>query len=161
MRPTGALSPLLPVACRRSASLAKCSAVLQGVAQTSLKVHRWVEGHLHGACYLTDGLEVQMLSCLLLVDVVLCFYIVRLCSVWQIQQIRDCPLVNTARPSGLPLLCYDGVQSGTLHVECICVGRDAVAPLWNRCFELFPRAALFNQWHARGRELSMIRILIW
>jgi hypothetical protein len=52
----GALSPLLPVACRRSASLAKCSAVLIGVAQVSLKVHRWVEGRLHGTCCMTDGL---------------------------------------------------------------------------------------------------------
>jgi hypothetical protein len=46
--------------------------------------------------------------------------------------------VNAARSSGLPLLCYDGVHSGTLHVECICVGRDAVDPLWNWCRELFP-----------------------
>jgi hypothetical protein len=42
-RPTGALSPLLPVACSKSALLAKGSVVLEGVAQVSLKVHRWVE----------------------------------------------------------------------------------------------------------------------
>jgi hypothetical protein len=60
----GALSPLLPVACSRSALLAKCSFVLEGVAQVSLKVHRWVEGHLHGTRCLTDGLLVQMLCCL-------------------------------------------------------------------------------------------------
>jgi hypothetical protein len=58
-RPTGALSPLLPVACSRSVLLAKCSVVLEGVAQVSLKVHRWVEGHLHGTCCLTDGLLVM------------------------------------------------------------------------------------------------------
>jgi hypothetical protein len=58
-RPTGALSPLLPVACSRSVLLAKCSVALEGVAQVSLKVHRWVEGHLHGTCCLTDGLLVM------------------------------------------------------------------------------------------------------
>jgi hypothetical protein len=73
----------------------------------------------------------------------------------------DCPLANAARPSGLPLLCYYGVQSGMLRVECICGRGDAVAPLWNRCCELFPRATLVNQWHARGREWSMFISLIW
>jgi hypothetical protein len=29
-------------------------------------------------------------------------------------------------PSGLPLLCYYGAQGGTLQVECICGGMDAV-----------------------------------
>jgi hypothetical protein len=37
--------------------------------------------------------------------------------------------VNAARPSGLPLLSYYGVQGGTLHVECICGGMDTVALL--------------------------------
>jgi hypothetical protein len=69
--------------------------------------------------------------------------------------------VNAARPSGLPLLCPYGFQSGKLHVEFICVGRDAVVPLWSRCCELIPRVALMDQYHARGRELSMIIILIW
>jgi hypothetical protein len=46
-RPTSALPPLLTVAYRRSALLAKYSVVLKGVAQASLKVHRWVEGPLH------------------------------------------------------------------------------------------------------------------
>jgi hypothetical protein len=52
----GTLSLLFPVAHRRSGLLAKCSVVLRGVAQVSLKVHRWVEGPLHGTCCLTDGL---------------------------------------------------------------------------------------------------------
>jgi hypothetical protein len=34
--------------------------VLTGVAQVGLKVHRWVEGHLHGTCCLKDGLYVQV-----------------------------------------------------------------------------------------------------
>jgi hypothetical protein len=101
-----------------------------------------------------------MLSCLLHVDVVLCFRSVHLCSEWRIQQIEDCPLVNAARPSGLPLLCCNRVESGMLHVECICVGMDAEGPLWNRCCDLFPRATLIYQWHASGRELSVIIILI-
>jgi hypothetical protein len=68
-----------------------------------------------------------MLSCLLHVDVVLCFCSVHLCSEWRIQQIADCTLVIAARPLGLPLLYYYGVQDGTLHVEYFCVGRDTVA----------------------------------
>jgi hypothetical protein len=35
--------------------------------------------------------------------------------------------VSEACPSGLPLLCYYGVQGGMLHLECICGGIGAVA----------------------------------
>jgi hypothetical protein len=41
--------------------------------------------------------------------------------------------VNATRPSGLPLLSYYGVQGGTLHVDCICGGMDAVAPCGPDC----------------------------
>jgi hypothetical protein len=120
MHVKGTLSPLLPVACRRSALLGKCSAVLKGVAQVSPKVRSWVEGHLHSTCCLTDGLYLLMLSCLLHVGIVPCFCSVYLCSEWRIQQIAGCPLVNAARLLGLLLLCYFGIESGTLHIEYIC-----------------------------------------
>jgi hypothetical protein len=71
-----------------------CSLIGLCVAQVSLKVNRLVEGHLHGTCCLTDCLKGQMLSCLLHVDVVLCFCGVHVCSEWRIQQITDCPHVN-------------------------------------------------------------------
>jgi hypothetical protein len=70
-----------------------------------------------------------MLSCVMHVEAVLCYLSVHLCSEWRIQQIEECQLVHAARPLGLPLLCYYGVQSGTLHGECICVRRDGVALL--------------------------------
>jgi hypothetical protein len=60
------------------------------------------------------------------------FLSVHLCSEWQIQLITDCPLVNATRRSGLPLLCYYGVQGGMLHIECICGGMDTVALVWTR-----------------------------
>jgi hypothetical protein len=66
------------------------------------------------------------------VDIVLCFCSVHLCSEWRIQLIADCPLVNAARPLGLFLQWYYGVQGGTLHVESICGGMDAVALVWTR-----------------------------
>jgi hypothetical protein len=66
--------------------------------------------------------------------------------------------VNAARPSGPPLLSYYGVQVGTLHVECICGGMDAVAPLRTRsASSLLYTATLFNQWRARGQESMFIR----
>jgi hypothetical protein len=49
------LPPLLPVACIKSALLAKYSD-LKGVAQISQKVHRCKETHLRSTCCLTDGL---------------------------------------------------------------------------------------------------------
>jgi hypothetical protein len=66
------------------------------------------------------------------VDRVLCFFSVHLCSEWQIQLIADCPLVKAARPLGLLLQWYYRVQGGMLHVESICGGMDAVAPVWTR-----------------------------
>jgi hypothetical protein len=90
------------------------------------------------------------------VKTALCFCSVHLCSQWQIQLIADCPLVNAARPPGLPLLCcYYGVQGGTLHVEYICGGMDTVA-LVGPDLRALPRAIC-----ARGRELSMFIMLIW
>jgi hypothetical protein len=62
--------------------------------------------------------------------------------------------VNAVRPSGLPLLCYYGVQSGMIHVECIFIGRDAVARLWNTCCELFPRATVSYQ----GNVLKVVQL---
>jgi hypothetical protein len=73
----------------------------------------------------------------------------------------SCQRICAACPLGLPLLCYYGFQSGTIHVECICGGRDTVALLCNRCCALFPGATLINQWHARGREVPMIILPIW
>jgi hypothetical protein len=40
---------------------------------------------------------------------------------------RELPTCERIASSGLTLLFYYGVQSGTFHVECICVGRDTVS----------------------------------
>jgi hypothetical protein len=114
------------------------------VAQVCLKVHRWGQGHLHGTCCLTDGSYGKKVSWLLHVEGVLCFCSFHLCSEWQIHLITDCPLVNAARPSGPPLLSYYGVHGGNLHVECICGGMDAVAPLRTRSASSLQRRCLIS-----------------
>jgi hypothetical protein len=74
---------------------------------------------------------------------------------------RGLPTCERSASFRTTLAVIFSVQSGTLHIECICVGRDAVALL---CCDLFlidlARAASIYQWHDRGWELSMITILI-
>jgi hypothetical protein len=76
----------------------------KGVSQAILQVGKGSPP----LCLLSDmvcnSFQVQKLSCLLHVDVLLCFRSVHLFSEWRIQQMEDCPLVNAVLPSGLPLL---------------------------------------------------------